>query len=84
MTEDEMAGWHHRLDGHEFEMCTQPCDATWGGSQASFDLLGLSSVICEMGEQDGKEELTLAVTGLHSTMTQERGNLCAHGSHGSP
>ena len=20
MTEDEMAGWHHRLDGHEFEM----------------------------------------------------------------
>ena len=20
MTEDEMAGWHHRLDGHEFAM----------------------------------------------------------------
>ena len=20
MTEDEMAGWHHRLDGHEFEL----------------------------------------------------------------
>ena len=19
MTEDEMGGWHHRLDGHEFE-----------------------------------------------------------------
>ena len=19
MTEDEVAGWHHRLDGHEFE-----------------------------------------------------------------
>ena len=19
MTDDEMAGWHHRLDGHEFE-----------------------------------------------------------------
>jgi len=19
MTKDEMAGWHHRLDGHEFE-----------------------------------------------------------------
>ena len=19
MTEDEMAGWHHRIDGHEFE-----------------------------------------------------------------
>ena len=23
MTEDEMAGWHHRLDGHEFE-CAAP------------------------------------------------------------
>ena len=20
MTEDEMAGWHHRLDGHEFKL----------------------------------------------------------------
>ena len=20
MTEEEMAGWHHRLNGHEFEM----------------------------------------------------------------
>jgi len=20
MTEDEMAGWHHRLNGHEFEL----------------------------------------------------------------
>ena len=20
MTEDEMVGWHHRLDGHEFEL----------------------------------------------------------------
>ena len=20
MTEDEMAGWHHRLDGHEFDL----------------------------------------------------------------
>ena len=37
MTEDEMAGWHHRLDGHEFEqtlgdgerqgslVCCSPC-----------------------------------------------------------
>ena len=28
MTEDEMAGWHHRLDGHEFEergvYCREP------------------------------------------------------------
>jgi len=37
MTEDEMVGWHHRLNGHEFEqapgdsegqgslMCCSPC-----------------------------------------------------------
>ena len=22
MTEDEMVGWHHRLNGHEFEQAT--------------------------------------------------------------
>ena len=22
MTEDEMVGWHHRLDGHEFEQAS--------------------------------------------------------------
>ena len=26
MTEDEMAGWHHRLDGHEFEQAVRVCD----------------------------------------------------------
>ena len=25
-TEDEMAGWHHRLDGHEFEQTPGVCD----------------------------------------------------------
>ena len=24
MTEDEMAGWHRRLDGHEFECLSNP------------------------------------------------------------
>ena len=23
MTEDEMAGWHHRLDGHKFEQALE-------------------------------------------------------------
>ena len=27
MTEDEMAGWHHRLDGHEFEQVLGVGDA---------------------------------------------------------
>ena len=32
MTEDEMVGWHHRLDGHEFEQA--PGDAEGQGSLA--------------------------------------------------
>ena len=31
-TEDEMAGWHHRLDGHEFEQT--PGDGEGQGSLA--------------------------------------------------
>ena len=26
MTEDEMVGWHHPLDGHEFEQAPGVCD----------------------------------------------------------
>ena len=33
MTEDEMAGWHHRLDGHEFEQA--PGDGDGPGGLAS-------------------------------------------------
>ena len=32
MTEDEMVGWHHRLDGHEFEQA--PGDGEGQGSLA--------------------------------------------------
>ena len=31
MTEDEMVGWHHRLNGHEFEQT--PGDSEGLGSQ---------------------------------------------------
>jgi len=27
MTEDEMVGWHHQLDGHEFEQAPGDADA---------------------------------------------------------
>ena len=30
MTEDEMAGWHHRLDGHEFEQAQGVGDGQGG------------------------------------------------------
>ena len=38
MSEDEMVGWHHQLDGHEFE---QALGAGEGyGSLACYSLLG--------------------------------------------
>ena len=30
MTEDEMAGWGHRLDGHEFEQTAGVCGGQGG------------------------------------------------------
>ena len=43
MTEDEMVGWHHRLDGHEFEQAPRvgdgqgglACCSPWGRKAAS-------------------------------------------------
>ena len=35
MTEDEMVGWHHRLDGHEFEQVPGV-----GGGQGSLACCG--------------------------------------------
>ena len=42
MTEDEMAGWHHRLSGHEFEQALGDgegqgglaCCSPWGGTES--------------------------------------------------
>ena len=40
MTEDEMAGWHHRLDGHEFELTLGDgqgglaCCDSWGRKES--------------------------------------------------
>ena len=41
-TEDEMAGWHHRLNGHEFgklrelvmDRETSPCCGSWGHKES--------------------------------------------------
>ena len=30
MTEDEMVGWHHRLNGHEFEQAPRAGDGQGG------------------------------------------------------
>ena len=42
MTEDEMVGWHHRLDGHEFEQAPRAgdgqgslvCCSPWGRKES--------------------------------------------------
>ena len=42
MTEDEMVGWHHRLDGHAFEQALgvgdgqegPACCDSWGGKES--------------------------------------------------
>ena len=42
MTEDEMVGWHHRLDGHEFEQASRhgerqgslACCSLWGRKES--------------------------------------------------
>ena len=42
MTEDEMVGWHHRLDGHEFEQASRVgdeqrsllCCSPWGPKES--------------------------------------------------
>ena len=39
MTEDEMVGWHHRLNGHEFEQT--PGD---GGKPGVLQFMGLQRV----------------------------------------
>ena len=47
MTKDEMVGWHHRLDGHEFEQALGVGDGQ--GSLACCDLWGLKE--SDMTEQ---------------------------------
>ena len=49
MTEDEMAGWHHQLDGHDFEqalgvsdgqgslVCCSPWDCRVGSERVGQD-----------------------------------------------
>ena len=39
MTEDEMVGWHHQLDGYEFEQVgdgqgSLACCSTWGSKES--------------------------------------------------
>ena len=42
MTEDEMAGWHHQLHGHEFEPA--PGDSEGEGSPGVLQSMGFQKV----------------------------------------
>ena len=61
MTEDEMVGWHHRLNGHEFEQAQKDgegqgslaCCSSWGHKELDVteqlnnnNTLNLYNVIC--------------------------------------
>ena len=48
MTEDEMAGWHHRLDGHEFEW-TRSC--WWTGRPGVLLFMGSQRVGHDWGTE---------------------------------
>ena len=41
MTEDEMVGWHHQLNGHEFEQTTGDSE---GGRPGALQAMGLPRV----------------------------------------
>ena len=58
MTEDEMVGWHHRLDGHEFEQTLG--DGEGQGSQAALQSLGSQRVRYDWAteQQQYKHKLT--------------------------
>jgi len=52
MTEDEMVGWHHRLNGHEFEQTRGD-----GEKQGSPEFLGLQKVEHDLEtEQQNKQQ----------------------------
>ena len=46
MTEDEIFGWHHRLNGHEFEQA--PCDGKGQGSLVCCSPLGCKDLDTEL------------------------------------
>ena len=60
MTEDEMAGWHHRPNGHESEQT--PGDSIGWGSQACCSLWGCKE--WDMTEQLTHTELSLKISFL--------------------
>ena len=62
MTEDEMVGWHHRLNGHEFEKAPGVGDGQ--GSLACYNPLG-----CKMLDTAERLNYTWLVFPLSTTVS---------------
>ena len=54
MTEDEMAGWHHRLDGHE-------CEQALGAGEGQRSLVCCSHKESDMTEQLNNTNINICV-----------------------
>ena len=70
MTEDEMVGWHHRLDRHEFEQAPEVGE-------------GQGSLACSLGWEDPLEEGMVTHSGILARRipwTEEPGRLQSMGS----
>ena len=55
MTEDEMVGWHHQIDGHEFEQVpgvgdgqrSLACRSPWGHKDSEMTESDMTELNCE-------------------------------------
>ena len=63
MTEDEMIGWHHRLNGHEFEQAlgvgdgqgSLACCSAWGRKESDTEWLDWTELALDLELQSWKE-----------------------------
>ena len=71
-TEDEMVGWHHQLDGHEFEQApgaskgqgSLVCCSPWGRKESHMTYgLNNNKLVNTLGGQLGNTQLPLAGSG---------------------
>ena len=82
MTEDEMVGWHHRLDGHEFEQAQGVGDGQ--GSLLCCSLWGHRYNLATEQQQSPLQDYTLSgsrdlvlLVFVHQVPSMVFGTLCA-------
>ena len=68
MTEDEMVGWHHQLDGHEFEQAQEVGDGQ--GSLACCSLLRTCLLSILLGARDAAVNRTEAAQTFRGLMSR--------------